>query len=111
ITKEETPEVGDLIKFNRDGYDVTEGKIYEIEDVTDFGDILFTDDAGDDNYWGYPNDSYTLIKRKTERELLANLSQEVAELKSQLADLRAEVAITKLDKELVQIERMRRSFL
>ena len=111
ITKEETPEVGDLIKFNRDGYDVTEGKIYEIEDVTDFGDILFTDDAGDDHYWGYPNDSYTLIKRKTERELLANLSQEVAELKNQLADLKAEVAITKLDKELAQIERMRRSFL
>src|SRR5699024_8096384 len=91
ITKEETPEVGDLIKFNRDGYDVTEGKIYEIEGVTDLGDILFTDDIGDDHYWGYPSDAYTLIKRKTERELLANLSQEVADLKKQLADLKAEV--------------------
>src|SRR5699024_5610584 len=90
-SKEESPEVGDLIKFNGNGLDVTEGKIYEIEDVTDLGDILFTDDIGDDHYWGYPSDSYTLIKRKTERELLANLSQEVAELKNQLADLKAEV--------------------
>lgn len=99
-TKEETPEVGDLIKFNRDGYDVTEGKIYEIEDVTDFGDILFTDDIGDDHYWGYPSDSCTLIKRKTERELLANLSKEIAELKNQLADLRAEVATAKMECDL-----------
>lgn len=110
-TKEETPEVGDLIKFNRDGYVVTDGKIYEIEDTNGVDFILFTDDGGDEHGWGYPSDAYTLIKRKTERELLANLSQEVAELKSQLAELKAEVAITKLDKEFVQIERMRRSFL
>src|SRR5699024_6585940 len=105
------PEVGDLIKFNGNGMDVTDGRIYEVKGVSDFGDILFTDDIGDDHYWGYPSDAYTLIKRKTERELLANLSQEVAELKSQLAELKAEVAITKLDKDLAQIERMRRSFL
>ena len=111
ITKEETPEVGDLIKFNGNGMDVTDGRIYEVKGVSDFGDILFTDDIGDDHYWGYPSDAYTLIKRKTERELLANLSQEVAELKNQLADLKAEVAITKLDEELAKIERMRRSFL
>ena|SRR5699024_4370385 len=95
-TKEETPEVGDLIKFNRDGLDVTEGKIYEIEDTTDRGRILFTDDEGDEHSWGYPSDAYTLIKRKTERELLANLSQEVAELKRQLAELRGEVNDYKL---------------
>src|SRR5699024_11450691 len=100
ITKEESPEVGDLIEFNRDGYDVTEGKIYEIEGVTDLGDILFTDDIGDDHYWGYPSDAYTLIKRKTERELLANLSQEVADLKKQLAELKSEVATAKMECDL-----------
>ena len=95
-TKEETPEVGDLIKFNRDGLDVTEGKIYEIEDTTDRGRVLFTDDEGDEHGWGYPSDAYTLIKRKTGRELLAHLSQEVAELKRQLAELRGEVNDHKL---------------
>ncbi len=97
LDDEEAPEVGDLVKFNRDGYDVTEGGVYEIEDVIeDINKIIITDDNGDVHSWSYPNEAYTLIKRKTEQELIANLSKEVAELKSQLTDLKAEVAIEKL---------------
>ncbi len=107
LDDEETPEVGDLIKFNRDGYDVTEGRIYEIEDVIeDINNIMITDDNGDEHSWSYPNEAYTLIKRKTERELIANLSKEVAELKNQITELKAEVATYKagcnLHKELTK---------
>jgi hypothetical protein len=39
------------LKFLRNGLDVTEGKLYEIEGE-DSGDYQFTDDANEEHYWG-----------------------------------------------------------
>lgn len=86
------PEVGDLVVFNEDNLDVTKGKEYRIDSVSYLCDqITFIDDARDVHSWSYPSEDYTLIKRKSEQELIANLAQEVAELKNQLAELKADV--------------------
>jgi hypothetical protein len=43
------------LKFLRNGLDVTEGKLYEIEGE-DSGDYQFTDDANEDHFWGKSNE-------------------------------------------------------
>lgn len=88
---EECPEIGDFIVFSEDMLDTTSGVMYEVKAVVE-GDVIYTDDEGDLHGWGYPSEDYTLVKRKTSDELVANLAQEVAGIKRNLAKLKAEVS-------------------
>lgn len=88
------PEVGDVIKFNRDGWAFSKGDTYDVigVDCERSFPVEFIDDVGDVDRLRYPSVSYEIIKRKTNEDLIANLAQEVAQIKKQLAELKAEVS-------------------
>lgn len=57
-------QLGDYIAFNRDGMDVSEGKVYRVDSVVEdeFGlGIMFEDDDGCEHHWDFPSADYTLL--------------------------------------------------
>lgn len=79
--------VGDKIRFNRDGLDVTEGEVYTVDYFDDKG-IRFIDDNGDEHYWEYPSEDYEVISTKTTEDLIASLAQTVTQLERELNELK-----------------------
>lgn len=79
--------VGDKIRFNKDGLDVTEGRVYTV-DYFNGKFIEFIDDNGDRNCWRYPSEDYEVISTKTVEGLFASLAQTVTQLERELNALK-----------------------
>lgn len=81
--------VGDRVAFHRStAFDIVKGVKYEVISVGDNG-FTIIDGAGDEQYFRYSSEDYEVVGNdKSTLNLIANLAQEVAQLKRELNELR-----------------------
>ncbi|MFL1672158.1 hypothetical protein [Paenibacillus dendritiformis] len=91
------PKVGDFAYALKDGWDRTEGSVYEIRRIDSDGDGVFRDDVGDSQYFDNNTDALHLV------ELIPNttedLERQVSELQSKLSEVESELAAKKAEEE------------
>src|SRR5699024_404744 len=59
--KSKNPSVGDLAMFVVDLLDISAGKLYEIEGISNIGSIIITDDIGDEHHRDFPSGQYIVL--------------------------------------------------